>query len=144
MNQSTLALTFEKVVEGFLLNLHANGYSKATIDIYQWGLAKFATYFPAHIHEVRKEHLLATFSGLRDAGLKPASIQNVWIAMRKFFSWANKELCIERVDESIPCPKASPPLVVPFTADEIKRLLSACKYSKNAVNVVIFFISTYI
>ena len=98
MNQRALALTFQKAVEGFLLNLHAEGYSQATIDIYKWGLAKFATYVPENIQEIKKEHLLSAFSSVRDEGLKPASIQNVWISMRSFFNWAEKERSIKRVE----------------------------------------------
>ena len=92
MNQRALALSFQKAVEGFLLNLHAEGYSQSTIDIYRWGLAKFAKHFPDDIHDIEKKHLLSAYSALRDNGLKPASIQNVWIAMRSFFKWAGKEL----------------------------------------------------
>ena len=134
MNQRALALTFQKAVEGFLLHLHAEGYSQSTIDIYKWGLAKFATHFPENIQEVDKNHLLSAYSSLRTIGLKPASIQNVWIAMRSFFHWAEKELSLKRVDKGIPLPIASPPNIKPFISDEIKRLLSACNYSKRAIS----------
>ena len=108
MNQSTLALSFEKSVEWFLLNLHAEGYSQSTIDIYKWWLAKIANLLPKNIREMKKEHLLSTFSYSREKGLKPASIQNIWIAMRSFFKWAEKELGISRIDIDIPLPKAPP------------------------------------
>ena len=135
MNQRALALTYQKAVEGFLLNLHAEGYSQATIDIYKWGLAKFASHFPENIQDIRKEHLLSAFSSVRDKGLKPASIQNVWIAMRSFFTWAEKELSLKRVDKGIPLPKASLPIISPFSENEIKRLLSACNYTKRATSL---------
>jgi len=57
MNQRALALTYQKAVEGFLLHLHAEGYSQATIDVYKWGLAKFATHVPDDIQEIKNEHL---------------------------------------------------------------------------------------
>jgi len=134
MNQKALALTYKKAVEGFLLHLHAEGYSQSTIDIYKWGLAKFVTHFPENIQDIEKKHLLLAYSALRDNGLKPASIQNVWIAMRSFFHWAEKELGFSRIDIGIPLPKASPPIIAPFSADEVKRLLSACNYSKRAIS----------
>ena len=134
MNQKALALTYQKAVEGFLLNLHAEGYSQATIDIYKWGLAKFALHVPEDIQNIEKEHLLSTFSDVRDKGLKPASIQNVWIAMRSFFTWAEKELSFKRVDKGIPLPKAPEPIIKPFTENEIKRLLSACNNTKRATS----------
>jgi site-specific recombinase XerD len=113
MNQKALALSYQKAVEGFLLNLHAEGYSQSTIDIYKWGLAKFATHVPENIQEIRKENLLSAFSSARNEGLKPASIQNIWIAMRSFFTWTEKELSLRRVDEGIPLPKAPEPIVKP-------------------------------
>lgn len=132
MNQSTLALSFQKAVEGFLLNLHVEGYSQSTIDIYKWGLSKFIQYIPESIEEISKNDLLRTFSEVRKDGLKPASIQNVWIAMRSFFDWAEKELGLLRVDIEIPLPKATPPNIKPFSSDDIKRLLSACNCTKNS------------
>ena len=134
MNQKALALSYQKAVEGFFLNLHAEGYSQSTIDIYKWGLAKFAKYFPENIRDIEKKHILSAYAALRVKGLKPASIQNVWIAMRSFFNWAIKELGISRIDIDIPLPKAAPPLITPLTSDEIKRLLSACNYSKRATS----------
>ena len=61
MNQSTLALSFQKAVEGFLLHLHAEGYSQSTIDIYTWGLSKFIPHIPENIEEISKNDLLKTF-----------------------------------------------------------------------------------
>ncbi len=131
MNQKALALSYQKAVEGFLLNLHAEGYSRATIDIYKWGLSKFIAHVPDNIQDIKREHLLAAFSSARDAGLKPASMQNVWIAMRSFFMWAEKELAIIRVDKNIPLPKAPEPTIKPFSETEIKRLLSACNKTQR-------------
>lgn len=135
MNQKALALTYQKAVEGFLLNLHAEGYSQSTIDIYKWGLAKFASHFPENIQEVDKNHLLSAYSSLRTKGLKPASIQNVWISMRSFFNWAEKELSLKRVDKDIPLPHAPEPIIKPFSENEIKRLLSACNHTKRATSL---------
>ncbi len=104
MNQKALALTYQKAVEGFLLHLHAEGYSQSTIDIYKWGLSKFYSHFPKYVQEVTKKHLLISYSDIRNKGLKPASIQNVWISMRSFFNWAENELSISRVDRGIPLP----------------------------------------
>ncbi len=68
MNQKALALLYQKAVEGFLLNLHAEGYSQATIDIYKWGLAKFVTYVPENFQDIKKEHLVSAFSSIRNKG----------------------------------------------------------------------------
>ena len=119
MNQKTLAFTFDKAIEGFLLNLHANGFSKSTIDIYKWDLLKFRPYVPEDVGSISKEDLLNSFSAIRESGLKPASIQNVWIAMRKFFSWVSEEFNFTRIDKGIPCPKVTPPIIKPFTQNEI-------------------------
>jgi len=134
MNQKALALTFQKAVEGFLLHLHAEGYSQSTIDVYKWGLSKSCQHIPESFHEVTKNHLLIAYSDIRNEGLKQASIQNVWIAMRSFFKWAERELGIPQIDIDIPLPKASPPNIKPFTSGEIKRLLSACNYTKRATS----------
>ena len=66
MNRKALALAYQKAVEGFLLNLHAEGYSQSTIDVYKWGMAKFATHFPENIQDITKKHILSAYSKLRD------------------------------------------------------------------------------
>ena len=134
MNRSTLALTFEKAVEGFLLTLHAEGYSQSTIAIYKWGLYKLSNFTPINLQEVKKEHLLEAFSTFRDMDLKPASLQNIWTPMRSFFNWAQNEFQLSRPDLNIPCPQAVPPIINPFSSDEIRRLLSACNHTKRATS----------
>jgi integrase/recombinase XerD len=135
MNQSTLALTFQKAVEGFLLTLHAEGYSTSTIQIYKWGLSKFGEMVPENISGIRKEDLLKVFASARDSGLKPASLQNIWIPMRSFFEWTHKEFNLPRPDTDIPCPKAEAPTISPFNDPEIRRLLSACNYTERATSL---------
>jgi len=113
MNRSTLVLTFQQAVEGFLLDLHAEGYSQSTIDIYKWGLNKFKPHIPIKLIDISKNDLLITYSALRSEELKPASIQNVWIAMRTFFAWSSKKFGLNRIDLDIPCPRVTPPAIVP-------------------------------
>ena len=134
MNRKALALSYKKAVEGFLLRLYVEDYSQATFDIYKSRLAKFDPHIPDNIQEITKEHLPTAFSSARDKGLKPASIQNIWIAMRSFFTWAEKELSLTRVDKDIPIPKALEPIIRPFSENEIKRLLYACINTKKATS----------
>ena len=69
--------------------------------------------------QINKEHLLSAFSSIGDKGLKPASIQNVWIAMRIFFDWSEQELSLTRVDRCIPLPKAPEPTIRLLLENEI-------------------------
>jgi hypothetical protein len=45
-----------------------------------------------------KNNLLSAFSSTKNEGLKPVSIQNIWIAMRSFLTRAEKKFPSTRVD----------------------------------------------
>ena len=127
MNHRQIA--FSIAVDGFLLSIQAEGYSPETIKIYKWGLEKLRA--PEDLNDLNKKHLQETFSRLYKE-LSPASIDNVWIALRSFMEWAEGEFEIERVDLSIKRPRYKSPEINPFSHAEIKQLLKGCIYTNVA------------
>src|SRR6185369_2799034 len=60
--------------------------------------------------------------------VKPATVDLHWKGVRSFFHWANDVLELPRPDLRMPRPKFKRPHVVPFTEEEIRRLLKSAEY----------------
>jgi len=123
------ALMYSQAVDGFLLSLRSNGYSNSTIQIYKWGLSKLPD---KQLASIRKEDLQEVFTSLYNSNLSMASIENIWIATRSFWNWAEKEFSIQRPDNDISKPDVPDPDIVPYAQSEIKRLLAACDYTSKS------------
>ena len=124
-------------LDGFFLSMAADGYSRNTIDVYQWGLGILCNYLDDPIVEKISPNNMIQFMAWvqteyipdrknKDRSpLSPASIENIWIAIRAFFNWAECELEINRPDKAIKRPKYSTPITHPLTQEEIQLLLKA-------------------
>jgi len=58
-------------------------------------------------------------------------LANAWKSIRSFFSWATVEFDFKRPDAHLKMPRDSHKVVSPFSKEEIKAILKACKYSRN-------------
>jgi integrase/recombinase XerD len=83
-----------------------------------------------YLLHLRTEYQPKRFSG-DQSPLSEATIDNHWKTIRGFYNWAvdNQLLSTNRPDLKLPRPKYSSPQVVPFTEDEVKRLLHACEFT---------------
>lgn len=62
--------------------------------------------------------------------LRPKTLKNYHAGLSALWSWAVEEtLAPENIAASTPSPKALPPEIIPYTTDEIERLLKACAHS---------------
>ena len=85
------------------------------------------------IQGISKNDIQGFFYHLRkESHLSENSLINVWRAIRVLFSWSEKELGTGRPDEDMPYPSAPLKQVVPFTDNEIRRLISACNFTKDS------------
>jgi len=128
-------MEFKKALEGLLLSKGANGTSPHTIKVYQYGLNKFIKFLgSSNIEDIKKQDIERFFLFLRqESNLSEASLINVWRGIRVLFIWAEKEIGCSRPDIDMPYPKAPNKQVIPFTNDEVKRLLSACSTTSQCI-----------
>ncbi|MDP2965627.1 MAG: tyrosine-type recombinase/integrase [Pelolinea sp.] len=124
-------MELEKALQGLILSKIAEGKSPHTIKVYQYGIAKLARHLGnPEIQAITNKDIQFFFFHLRqETNLSENSLINVWRAIRVLFSWAEKELGTSRPDEDMPYPKAPIKLVIPFTDNEIRRLISACNFT---------------
>ena len=128
----TIDLLLSDAVEGFFLARQADGYSPDTLLQYQWGLNKLqerlGTVQLAQVTTIDIRNLL---SDLHKSNLSATSVFHVWKAIRAFYKWATDEFEIKRPDVTVHAPPHSYAPIVPFTLDEIKRMIKATE--KTAV-----------
>ncbi len=57
---------------------------------------------------------------------------NFWKAIRSFWHWTADELEVPRIDTDLARPAFAEEEIIPFTKDEVKKVLNACEYTKIA------------
>ncbi len=129
-------MELNKSFQGLIISRSADGVSPHTITVYKYGVNKLIRYLNnPEISEITKNDLQQFFIYLRqEENLAESSIRNVWRAIRVLFTWIENELDIKCPDYKITYPKASSKHIEPFKSEDIKRLLSACNYTKRATS----------
>lgn len=126
-------MQLSQAIAGFILFRSASSISQSTVDLDRWATSKLLAYLgDKDLAAVTRDDLRSFFAHLRTTPLKPASLDNVWKSMRAFFGWTAEELSITRPDKDLARPRYKPPEITPFTEQEIKALLKACQYTKQA------------
>ena len=126
-------MKLSRAVSGFLLSLAADGYSENTIDLYSWALKILIECLgDPNLAKISSKDMQSFMAWVQDGyrpqnKLAPASIENIWIAIRSFFNWATEELNIVRPDTKIKRPKYRPREIIPFSEDDIRSLLQELK-----------------
>lgn len=138
-------MKLSQAVKGFLLARSADGYSENTTALYQWALDLLAGFLEdPKIQEIAAKDLQNFMLWLRTdyrprrpsgspAPLAPASVENVWIAVRSFFNWAEAEFdLVDRPDANLKRPRYKPRQIQPLTEEEITKLLQAAQKTGRA------------
>jgi integrase/recombinase XerD len=142
--RSSSSQLLEQAIKGFIYFKSAEGLTDRSLDSYQRTLSQWAAYMGmvkitqvtshdifTYLNYLRTEYIPHRFGGEIRA-LSPKTIRNVWITLSSFFSWASKEYqCINPMRD-VPPPRFQTGPVSSFTEDEIRRMLKACMYSKEA------------
>ena len=134
-----------QAIQGFLFTLRADGYSQATIDPYNYVLARLTGFLnDPEVHTVQPAYLTRYFAYLRTeyipsrkngshAPLSGSTLQNHWKGIRTFFKWASDGLSLrQRSDVKLKLPPNNPRVVQPLDEQEVKALLEAAEYTRTA------------
>jgi integrase/recombinase XerD len=118
-------------IEGYLLARTADGLAKGTLGTYKWALHLFS----GSVGEVDVEAITLESAQIFMASIsdhyKNKSRENVWIALKAFDKWRAEELKLPHFF-SVARPPTGYDQPVPFTEDEMKRLLKAAQFTKAA------------
>ena len=133
-------MRFSVAISGYELSSLADGYSPLTLAAYKSSLGLLVRFLnDPELHQVSEDDLRRFFAHLRSTYkpdslngdlLSTASIHRYWKAIRSFFTWADRDLHVGRPDISFRMPKYTNAEIVPFTEDEVKRLLVAAENSQ--------------
>ena len=151
MNRSTLSsstrnasLSISKAIDGFQKFKVAEGLSQRTIDSYGY----YLNYWMNHIGDqdiakiktsdlinylawMRTEYKPKRWNGNTDP-LAAKSLRNVYIALRAFYTWLNKEFKLPNPAKEITPPKFPQHVIQTFSKEDIEKLIKACLYSREA------------
>lgn len=125
-------MKLEKVLQGYLFDIQTE-YSWHTVRLYRVLLPKLCDFLGnPEIDGVTTHDLQRFIQYMQNKGLSPSSVDNYWKGIRSLFGWASDTLGTKRPDLKLSRPVFKLPEVVPFTQDEIKRLLKGCETTAAA------------
>lgn len=137
-------MLFSKAIEGFLLEAYAGRYSPShipTIKIQLDYMCKWlgdpdldsvtSDHWKKYMVHLRTDYKPRRFSG-NTAPLALSTVDNHWKVIRGFYNWAteNNILSIDRPDLKLERQKFDSPQIIPFTKEEVERLITACEYTQ--------------
>lgn len=141
-------MNIHKAIEGFIIEIAAS-YAQTTVKMYSAVLTVFARHIHReNVQDITPDDLLQFFAFLKTdyqpkryggstRPLSNAAIDNYWKCLRTFFKWCHNTLNIPRPDLNLPRPKFERPMIVPFSQDEVRRLLSAAGRSQKDRNLAL-------
>lgn len=151
MNRSTLSssnkkftLSISKAIDGFLKFKVAEGLSQRTVDSYEYYLNQWMNHIgdqdvakiissdlTNYLAWMRTEYKPKRWNGNEDP-LSAKSLRNVYIALRAFYTWLNKEFNLPNPAKEINPPKFPQHVIQTFSKEDIEKLIKACIYSREA------------
>ena len=147
MNRSSLSLSISKAIDGFLTFKVAEGLSQRTVDSYEYYLNQWMNHIgdqdvakiktsdlSNYLAWVRTDYKPKRWNGNTDP-LSAKSLRNVYIALRAFYSWLNKEFKLPNPAKEITPPKFPEHVTQTLTKEDIEKLIKACLFSRQAQTV---------
>ena len=134
-------MLFSIAIDGFLLDA-PNTYSPSYIPTMQSQLRYMSAFFgnpeleSLTLADWKRyfAHLRTTYQPKRfnrdTSPLSEATIDNHWKTIRGFYNWAAAILSINRPDLDLPRPKYQSPQIIPFSQDEVQRLIVAAEFTQ--------------
>lgn len=136
-------ITLSQAIEGYLLDAKARRLSKATISDYKNSfrhLREFLKNEDPLIATITRRQVREFFGHLADIEIAPGGCAprparrltkktqlNIHTALSALWAWAlNEEFVTENVIRTVRAPKPEKTVIVPFSREDIQRLLHAC------------------
>ena len=129
VSPSDSGVNVEDALNSFSRSLRVQGKSPRTLQTYGESVGQFLAFslergMPVTVDAFQREHVEEFLLHLQDRGMKPATVNNRYRAMRTFCKWLVAEG--ERADD--PMARMKPPKVPEYaprvlTLDELKRLV---------------------
>ena len=138
------SILLSKAIDGFLTFKLAEGLSKRTIDSYEHTLRHWLDHIgDLKVSQIKTSDLVAFLAWMRTdykprrwngntEPLSAKSLRNVYVSLRAFFSWLEKEFGIENPVKSIPSPKYPQHVIQTFSKEEIEKLIKFCLYTRES------------
>jgi integrase/recombinase XerD len=125
-------ITFAAALDGYWL-ARRSGFSPHTVSDYQLTFARFAAYIgDTPLADITAADVQRFLDQVRDKHkLGKKSVNNIWIALSSFWTWATVELHVEHIIRGhVRQPDYRPPAIETYTEVEIKAMLAACQETK--------------
>lgn len=131
-------------LQGFRYHLHSNGKSVNTISLYLTYLTKMSIFLEdPELESITSNDIIRYYAFMRhdyipfrlsgdSRPLADGTIQNIWIAIRSFYNWVEKELKLPRADSSIEKPRFDYPEISPFSREEIQLMIKASESKRTS------------
>jgi integrase/recombinase XerD len=144
MNQRSSGLKLSDTVDGFLQFKQAEGRSPRTVVSYRHDLRVWLAYVSDRpVDDITPQDLRAFLNYLRTdyksnrfgregGNLSAKTIRNFWVTLSAFFTWYCREFSRPSPMDNVPAPKFTQAEVEPFEQDEIRSMLKACEFKKEA------------
>ena len=124
-------MQISQTINGFCITLLADGYSPITVKVYRQRLHRLSAFLrDKHIDTITPDDMRSFYVELHKT-VSSSSVQAYWKTMRSFFRWAETEFQCKRPDADIPAPRFQHSVVVPFTHDEVAKMLRAAKTKRD-------------
>lgn len=125
-------MLWDDAVDGYWLEKRRN-LSPRTVTDYAYTFKRFRDFLGINmqLEAIKTDHVRKFLARLDEQGLSAKSVNNAWIALSSFWTWASAELEIPHVIRGrVARPKYRRPVVEPYSQTDIGALLNAC--SENA------------
>jgi len=148
--EAPLGTSLKSLVRGFVLTKQTEGKSPRTVEYYRDNLRRFLWYaekhsWPDDIRLLTKWHIkeflgyVATEThrwGLEDNGSESSqckasfsTVHHYFVVLSCFFNWVTQEGFLEENPIArIKVAKPKPKVIIPYTSEEIRRMLAVCDY----------------
>lgn len=146
MNRSSQSLSLSQCLDGFLKFKAVEGLSDRTLTLYEAQLSRFleragdlpitavnAQVVEDFLYWLKTEYRPSHATYAQDRPVSAKTVHNYHICLKSFFSWAvRQEFIAKSPMAKIPKPRFTEKPVKPFTQEEVKALLDACRLTRRA------------